>query len=188
MEEGTINKVLGPLLEDLRRNNPNNPKWNQENLNNEGTIMIPGRHHNIDRGNLEVQNEPTIDTSHTVKSGAVASKNSNVVYIDPSIPQEFHPYLVEHETVEKHLMAGGMSYDKAHKYATLAEKHMVESAGGDWKKYTMALDPHVAEDTSEENTNPPPDPHINPEDAIGHHADKAAVLEKSDLNIGKETA
>lgn len=125
-----------------------------------------------------------IDTSYDVKSGAVAGKDNNTVYIDPSIPDHFHPYLAVHEETEKHLMAGGMDYDRAHTFATLAEKHAVESAGISWNHYTDSLDPHVAAaEAKKDDGKGPPDPHVNMEDAIGHHADKAATLEKDDKAI-----
>lgn len=129
-----------------------------------------------------------INTDHDVKSGAAASKNSDTVYVDPSIPSEFHPFLAVHETTEKELMAQGMKYDRAHYLATLAEKHAVESAGGDWRQYTMAVDPYVADASGKEAKNPPPDPHIDPDTAIEHHVNKAAELERYDLSVGKRYA
>jgi hypothetical protein len=136
--------------------------------------------------NEDFQNikEPVINTEHTVVSGAVASKDKNEVYIDKSIPAWFHPYLATHELTEKHLMAGGMDYSQAHVLATVAEKQHVEADGHSWVSYTKRLDPLVSKDTAENNTSPPPNPHVNPEDAIGHHANKAKTLEKADLKIG----
>lgn len=124
-----------------------------------------------------------INTKHDVKSGAVAGKDNNTVYIDPSIPHEFHPFLAVHEETEKRLMSGGMSYDQSHIIATLAEKHAVEGSGMTWDKYTNAVDPYVAKAEKGSGKNPPPDPHVNIEDAIGHHADKASVLEHADKKI-----
>lgn len=129
-----------------------------------------------------------INTDYDVKSGAVASKDSDTVYIDKHIPEPFHPFLAVHEEVEKHLMAGGMHYDPAHIVATLAEKHAVNEAGIDWDHYTDAVDPYVAKAEKESGKNPPPDPHVNIEDAIGHHADKASTLEAADKKIAANWA
>lgn len=131
-------------------------------------------------------NTYTINTDHNVLSGAVASKHSDVVYIDPKIDPKFYPFLATHEETEKHLMAGGMPYARAHVYATLAEKHEVEQAGMGWKDYTDAIDPEVAKAEKGSGKNPPPDPHVNIGDAIGHHADKASTLEKADIKIGSD--
>lgn len=123
-----------------------------------------------------------VDQSHEVVSGAVASKDTpGVTYIDPRIPEfspilkdkdgnpaDLHKYLTIHEQTERQAMAEGVPYDEAHtNRATVAERAAVEADGVDWKKYSEEIDGYLAKIEHEKATNPPPDPHINPEAAIG---------------------
>jgi len=127
---------------------------------------------------------PKVDTSHDVRSGAVASKDPNgPVYIDPRIPElsptlrdgegnpaNLHKYLTIHETAERKAMAEGMSYDDAHtKVATPAERAAVQADGVSWDGYTKEMDGFLSSIEHEKAENPPPNPHVDPESAIGHH-------------------
>jgi hypothetical protein len=117
----------------------------------------------------------TIVTNYDVRSGAVASKNNpEVVYVDPRIPEKFRKYLAVHEEVERHeMLVNGRSYLDAHtNFATPAEKAAVEEDGLDWNKYTHEIDGYLDTIEHESAPNPPPDPHVNIADAIGHHRHK----------------
>jgi hypothetical protein len=66
-------------------------------------------------------------------------------------------------------MNGGMPYEQAHVIATAAEKRAVEAAGMDWGKYTHRWDGLLSGIEHEKVSNLPPDLHVDPEAAIGHH-------------------
>lgn len=143
---------------------------------------------------LEWENiKPHIVTRYDVRSGAVASaKEPNVVYVDPRIPAVFHRFLAIHELVERRAMIDfGYDYNTAHtKFATPAERAAVEAAGLDWHKYTEEMDGYLSAIEHESVRETPPDPHIDPDEAVraGHHhshnkhsVDKSArgVVEKA---------
>lgn len=126
----------------------------------------------------------TVDSTHDVKSGAVSSKDKpGVTYVDPRIPEfspilkdkdgnpaNLHKYLAIHEQTERTAMANGESYLDAHSNkATPAERTAVEADGVDWKKYTEEMDGYLDKIEHEKVTNPPPDPHVDPAAAVGHH-------------------
>jgi N12 class adenine-specific DNA methylase len=150
----------------------------------------------------------TVDTTYDIRSGAVASKDPNgPVFIDRRIPQ-FSPtlkardggpahlwkYLAIHETEERAAMAKGMPYEKAHEtVATPAERTAVEDDGVDWKAYTREMDGYLAAIEHEPVKNPPPNPHVDPNVAVGkphhHSANKAAreaQLQKPDRLSAEE--
>lgn len=112
-----------------------------------------------------------IITDYNVRSGAVASKKlPGVVYIDPRLPKHFWPFLVIHELEERQQMVGlGRKYDDAHAIATRAERAAVERAGQKWGTYTHAMDGYLAKIENSPVKKPPPDPHIDPDEAVGHH-------------------
>lgn len=103
-------------------------------------------------------------------SGANSSRDPNgPVYIDPRIPDQFHRPLAVHETVEADLMARGAPYEKAHEIATQAERRVVGEK--DWASYSEAMNGYLAK-IEQEKIPPgrlPPDLHVNPDEAIGHH-------------------
>jgi hypothetical protein len=139
-----------------------------------------------------------IDNSHDVVSGANSSKDPNgPVYIDRRIPQ-FSPklkdrngqpanlwkYLAVHERVEADAMRDGMSYDHAHsRFATPAERAAVAADGVDWNAYTHEIDGYLDRIEHERAENPPPDTHVDPQAAIGHHRSE----NKGAPELGRET-
>ena len=115
-----------------------------------------------------------IDTSHDVRSGAVASKDRpDLVYIDRRIPTWMHAFLAVHEAVERRAMEEwGYPYLVAHeRFATPAERAAVEAAGIDWEHYTHEIDGYLDRIEHEDAPNPPPDPHVDISSAVssGHH-------------------
>ncbi len=136
---------------------------------------------------FHVKQEPqagAVDATRDVRSGAVASKNTpGVTYIDPRIPEfspilrdregnpaNLHKYLAIHEQDERAAMAAGMPYDEAHTTrATPAERAAVEADGVDWTAYTHEIDGYLSAIEHEKVTNPPPDPHVDPDAAVDHH-------------------
>jgi len=137
---------------------------------------------------FHVKQEPgavgAVDTTHDVRSGAVASKDTpGVTYIDPRIPEfspilkdkdgnpaNLHKYLTIHEQDERAAMVAGMPYDAAHtNRATPAERAAVEADGVSWKAYTEEIDGYLAKIEHETVKNPPPDPHVDPNAAVDHH-------------------
>ena len=138
---------------------------------------------------LEAQGEtpsPVFNNQFDVKSLAVASKkNPRLVYIDSSMPRyderlkctngktaDLWKYLGIHELTERNVMAQGTSYLVAHtNYATPAERDAVEADCGKagWKKYTEILDGFIDHVEHKPIKSPPPDPHVDPNAAVGHH-------------------
>jgi hypothetical protein len=125
-----------------------------------------------------------VSQAYDVRSGAVASKdNPGLTYIDPRIPElspilkdkdgnpaNLHKYLTIHEQVERTAMAMGAPYDAAHTdRATPAERAAVEADGVSWKAYTEEIDGYLAKIEHEDAWNPPPDPHVDIDQAIDHH-------------------
>lgn len=103
-------------------------------------------------------------------SGANSTKDlSGPVYVDPSVPEELRRPVAVHETVEQTLMARGYPYPQAHEIATQAEKSVVERLGMKWEEYTHRWDGILGHVEHEKVSEFPPDLHINPEAAIGHH-------------------
>jgi hypothetical protein len=92
---------------------------------------------------LRAQGRPIV-ADHPIVSGAISSKDPNgPVYVDPSVPTEYRPFVRIHETVEDGLEALGMKYPQAHEIATEAEKTTVENAGVDYAKYSKWWDDHL---------------------------------------------
>lgn len=133
-----------------------------------------------------------IDNTHDVVSGANSSRDPNgPVYVDRRIPQ-FSPtvkgkdstparlwrYLAVHERTEAKLMRGGMRYLPAHIRATEVERAAVKADGVNWNAYTHEIDGYLDHIEHERPVNPPPDTHVDPEAAIGHHrgANKRSVM------------
>lgn len=111
---------------------------------------------------------PIVETP--MPSGANSSKDINgPVYVDPRVPQELRRPVAVHETVEQVAMGQGMSYAQAHQLATQAEKQAVEAAGMNWEKYTHEWDGLLDATEHEKVSQLPPDLHVDPEAAIGHH-------------------
>jgi hypothetical protein len=144
-----------------------------------------------------------IDTTHDVVSGANSAKDPNgPVYIDRRIPQfspllkdrngnpvDLHRYLAIHEVKEAEAMRAGMSYDEAHPVATAAERAAVEADGVDWNAYTKEIDGYLSSIEHETPTNSPPDTHVDPQQAIGHHRSenktaKPAVISTPEMLAG----
>lgn len=120
-----------------------------------------------------------VDPNYTVRSGAVASdKQAGLTYVDYRMPEKFWAFLAVHEQAERKAMHDGMPYNKAHtSVATPAEREAVQSEGRafsyDWDRYTREIDgelDHIEHGQGERP--PPPDPHVNIADAVGHHRDK----------------
>ena len=115
---------------------------------------------------------PILETS--MPSGANSTKDLNgPVYVDPRVPQPLRGPVAVHETVEQTLMSQGMPYERAHVIATAAERQVVEAAGMNWEHYTHQWDGLLATIEHEKPGAVPPDLHVDPEAAIGHHAHKA---------------
>lgn len=111
---------------------------------------------------------PIVETP--MSSGANSSRDLNgPVYVDPRVPQELRRPVAVHETVEQVMMQRGLPYEQAHLIATQAEKRAVEAAGMNWEEYTHKWDGLLDATEHEKVSNLPPDLHVNPEEAIGHH-------------------
>jgi hypothetical protein len=92
---------------------------------------------------LRAQGRPIV-TDHPIVSGAISSRDPNgPVYVDPSVPAEYRPFVRVHETVEDGLEALGMKYPQAHAIATEAEKTTVQNAGVDYDKYSKWWDDNL---------------------------------------------
>lgn len=116
---------------------------------------------------------PIVETP--MPTGANSSTDLNgPVYVDPSVPPELRRPVAVHETVEQVLMAEGVPYEQAHKVATQAEMEAVRKAGIDPKKYDEKWGGILDHTEHQPATNLPPDLHVSPEDALGHHRDKYA--------------
>ena len=130
--------------------------------------------HLVTQGSQTAMRRPIVETP--MPSIANSSKDpTGPVYVDPAVPQPYRRPLAVHETVEGDLMARGLPYTQAHDAATQAEKAAVEQAGIDWKKYTdwfsqnaPAIEGQKIDPTTWSNLNL----HVDPYEAIGHHADK----------------
>jgi hypothetical protein len=126
------------------------------------------------------------NNSYDVRSLSVASKlHPRLVYIDCSMPRyddrlkrldgetaDLWKYLAVHELEEKRVMAEGVPYLTAHtNYATPRERDAVEADCGKagWKKYTEIMDGILDHVEHKKIENPPPDPHVPPDFAVGHH-------------------
>ena len=120
-----------------------------------------------------------VDASYTVKAGAVASERTpGLTYVDYRLHPKFWPFVAAHEQAERKVMAEGMPYLKAHReYGNPAERAMVQSEGKawgySWERYTHEIDGELEHIEYQHGTRPPPpDPHVNIADAVGHHRDK----------------
>jgi hypothetical protein len=120
-----------------------------------------------------------VDPNFTVRSGAVASeRHPGLTYVDYRMPDKFWPFLAVHEQTERKAMQAGMPYARAHtQIATPAERDAVQQEGRafgySWERYTRAIDGELEHiETEHGERPPPPDPHVNIADAVGHHRDK----------------
>lgn len=154
-------KAIGPVIKDFQDTviDPAIRKMAQD-IHGQGTV-----------GNAAEQalQRPIVETP--MPSGANSSKDLNgPIYVDPRVPEELRRPVAIHETVEQSLMARGVPYQQAHIQATQAEKNFVESIGMNWEKYTHEWDGILDATEHEKPGTFPPDLHVNPEAAIGHHA------------------
>ena len=117
---------------------------------------------------------PLVETPMPSIANSSRDLNGPVV-VNPGIPPEYHRPLAIHETVEQSLMAHGYDYDTAHDIATRAEMKAVRGAGIDAQKYSDFFTDHA-----KQIEGIPVDPatyqkynlHVDPMEAIGHHANK----------------
>ncbi len=111
------------------------------------------------------------------------------VIVDPSIDPKYHPSLAVHETVESRLMALGMKYPQAHRIATIAERMSVEASGENWKEYSEHINDR-AKKIEGQKVDPATyaqyDLHVDPEQAIGHHTEKAGPLTPEDARLNPD--
>jgi len=97
----------------------------------------------------------TVDTSKHIPLTGGSNIAGNKYYIDRSVPKRLQHYILWHERVEKALRAvKGMSYDRAHTLATLAEKIKVEAHGHNWIKYKDECESLVRKDEKEGGRGP----------------------------------
>ena len=89
---------------------------------------------------------PKLDKTYEIPYLAGYSKDGKTVYIDKRInpililsdgkKMDVTPYLVKHESTEKHLIdTMGYKYQYAHEKATAAEREKVEADGYPWDEY-----------------------------------------------------
>jgi hypothetical protein len=90
---------------------------------------------------------------------AGSSKDGRTVYFDHRVPNSTKPFIAEHEKVEGVLIrVYGLPYDEAHKYATEAERSMVESTKElNWRIYQARLEMPIKEAAKAPHKNLPPD-------------------------------
>lgn len=118
---------------------------------------------------VQAMRRPIVETP--MPSGANSSKDLNgPVYVDPRVPEPLRRPVAVHETVEQVMMNRGLPYEQAHVIATQAEKHVVESSGMNWENYTHQWDGLLSGIEHEKVSELPPDLHVDPEAAIGHHS------------------
>lgn len=101
-----------------------------------------------------------VDFSHPMPLTGGSTVAWERFFLDPSLKRRFtvgarrnadlSGPVLEHEVVEKALrMVFGMSYDRAHRFATLAEKHVVVGMGLDWEAYKRVMAKIVRQDEHE---------------------------------------
>jgi hypothetical protein len=81
-------------------------------------------------------------------------------------------FLGVHEQTERRAMANGIPYLKAHTdYATPAERAavMADCGAEGWSKYTEIMDGLLNHIEHKKIFSSPPDPHVDPVKAVGHH-------------------
>ena len=134
----------------------------------------------------------TINNQYQVQSGAVSNRGGGVTYVDASIPEwsalpsgwrcRNWKYLAIHEQAERDAMAGGDDYLHAHeKVATPVEMRAVRADGGDPREYTSHMNGLLSRIEHQRITNPPPDPHLRPQDAV--HARRFSSRDSSSLPL-----
>ena len=114
---------------------------------------------------------PTVDYDHDVRWMSVLSKDGKTLYIDRTLPGVIrnndkpllivHP-LMEHETTEYGLMAGGMTYLPAHVRATKAEKKWMIDHGFDWSAWGAWCRGEMSRLENRKITKPVPNPDVKP--------------------------
>jgi hypothetical protein len=91
-----------------------------------------------------------VDFSHPMPLTGGSTVDWGTFFLDPVLKERFKvgrrrnvdlaPFVLRHEIVEKALrLAKGMSYDRAHAYATCAEHQDVTAAGLDWDAYKSVM-------------------------------------------------
>ncbi len=101
-----------------------------------------------------------VDFSHEMPLTGGSTVDWDRFFLDPALKRRFavgrkrnvdlsQPVL-EHEVVEKALrVVFGMNYDRAHRFATLAEKRVVVGMGLDWEAYKRVMAKIVRQDEHE---------------------------------------
>lgn len=135
-------------------------------------------------GRVTVNTRAPISRKYDVPYLAGASDNGQSVYIDRRVPQRIKlgkayidpsvPLRI-HEMTEWALMTKHkLSYEAAHKRATAAERHWVESHGHSWALYEETMDGFLSHIEHEHPKKPPPDLYLKP-----YPHDKQKLLEKN---------
>ena len=90
---------------------------------------------------------------------AGSSQDGRTVYFDQRTPASAKPFIAEHEKVEGVLIREyGWDYEKAHKFATEAERTKVEGTLGlNWKIYQEKLSGPISKAEKAPKRNLPPD-------------------------------
>lgn len=123
---------------------------------------------------------PDIDASHDVRCVAVSSEVGGKTYVSALLPRRVAikdrivvpgVFLNVHEQVERFCMSElAMPYQQAHVVATRAEKWAVELAGVAWMDWEHWIDGEANKIEHGPGANPPPDPHVDIDRAVGHHS------------------
>lgn len=102
-------------------------------------------------------------------------------------PLDPRPYLFIHESVEGVLIRLlGLDYTEAHLFATLAERHAVESDGLNWGKYQEAFQPWIRKTEAETKGNWPPDLLLTPYKGTPIYS-KLAAAQRSSIAVSSST-
>jgi hypothetical protein len=97
------------------------------------------------------------DFSHRIPYTGGSSADGRIYYVDPDVPAALRRFVVWHERVEKALRDElRMSYDRAHRIATCAERLMVEAEGHSWEAYKRAVGKPVRINEAHKDSNMPP--------------------------------
>ncbi len=144
------------------------------------------------RGTAGPRDAGFIDNRFDVRSGAVAARNGEGVFIHHAMPRysdkvvgkngsplDLWQALYKHEMAERYgMVEEGLPYLVAHrKLGVPAERAYVEGEGADWAKYTEVVAGELGKIEKTPVRNPPPDPHVDPNEAVraGTARDHAAL-------------
>lgn len=104
-----------------------------------------------------------VDRRHDIPLTGGSNVDGSVYYLDRRLPGQFVVPVLEHERVEKALRSVlNMTYDRAHRLATVAEKLKVESLDMDWATYKRRVAKVVRRDEHEDGEDIPKDLDLGP--------------------------